>query len=405
MKSIKTKIMKKIILTLSILLLISLSFAQGIEFFHGTFEEAKTEAKAQGKLIFMDAYAVWCGPCKMMTNNVFPQQEVGDFFNANFINLKVDMEKGEGLDIRRQYGVSAYPTLLLIDAQGAVVQEIKGARNAEGLISWAKTAAVPNTELSDKMQTKYDEGDRSPSLMRSLIKVKAAFNEDYKVLFTEYLNGLSEEQKLEKENANFIFDQTSDIYSPGLDFFKSYGDYLKETKGEEVYQNKLMGFAKNSAQVAVEVNDVALLNEAIAFMKSYKLKNAPQIGSEMKLGFYATQNDWNSYDKEVTKYLAKYKKGDDKAYREVSWNYYMKIDDEKKLNKAEKWMQSSIKANNTYENNLTQAYLLYKLKDYSEAEDAVNYALILAGDEKKTDNAQILKDQILKKLNKIEMTE
>ena len=125
----------------------------------------------------------------------------------------------------------------------------------------------------------------------------------------------------------------------------------------------------------------------------------------MKLGFYATQNDWNSYDKEVTKYLAKYKKGDDKAYREVSWNYYMKIDDEKKLNKAEKWMQSSIKANNTYENNLTQAYLLYKLKDYSEAEDAVNYALILAGDEKKTDNAQILKDQILKKLNKIEMTE
>ena len=397
--------MKKIILTLSIISLISLSFAQGIEFFHGSFEEAKAEAKAQGKLIFMDAYAVWCGPCKMMTNTVFPQPEVGDFFNTNFINLKVDMEKGEGIDIRRQYGVSAYPTLMLIDAQGEVVQLIKGARNAESLISWAKTAAVPNTELSDKMQAKYDEGDRSPSLMRSLIKVKAAYNEDYKSLFTEYLNGLSEEQKLEKENTSFIFDQTNDIYSPGLSFFKAYDDYLLDLKGKDAYQNKLLGLAKNSAQTAIKDNNVALLNEAIAFMKSYKIEKAPQVGSEMKLDFYAKNNDWNSYDKEVSKYLSKYKKGDDTAYREVAWNYYMKIDDEAKLKKAEKWMQNGIKANNSYENNLTQAYLLYKLENYSEAEDAVNYALILAGDEKRTDNAQILKDQILKKLNKSETIE
>ena len=66
-----------------------------------------------------------------MTNNVFPQDKVGDFFNKHFINMKVDMEKGEGVDLRRQYGVSAYPTLLLIDAEGAVVQQIKGARGAD----------------------------------------------------------------------------------------------------------------------------------------------------------------------------------------------------------------------------------------------------------------------------------
>jgi thiol-disulfide isomerase/thioredoxin len=401
----KIRIMKKSILTFIILSLISLSSAQGIEFFHGSFEEAKIEAKAQGKLIFMDAYAVWCGPCKMMTNTVFPQQEVGDFFNANFINLKVDMEKGEGVDLRRQYGVSAYPTLLLIDAQGEVVQQIKGAKSAESLISWAKTAEMPNTELRDKMQAKYNEGDRSPSLMMSLIKVKAAYNEDAKSLFTEYLSNLSEEQKLEKENTSFIFDQTNDIYSPGLSFFKDYDQYLIDLKGKEVYQSKLMGLAKHSVQIAIKENNVALLNEAIAFMKNYKIESANQVGSEMKLDFYANQNDWNNYDKEVTKYLSKYKKGDDKAYREVAWNYYMKINDESKLKKAEKWMQNSIKINNNYENNLTQAYLLYKLEDFSEAEDAVNYALILAGEQKKTENAQILKDQILKKLNKTETIE
>ena len=123
------------------------------------------------------------------------------------------------------------------------------------------------------------------------------------------------------------------------------------------------------------------------------------------VNYYAALEDWVSYAKAVTKHLKKYKKDDDKAYRDVAWNFYMKIDDEGALKKAEKWMQKNIKINNSYENNLTQAYLLYKLKQYSEAEDAVNYALILAGEEKKTKNAQILKDQILKMLKKTEIAQ
>ena len=249
--------MKKIIVSLIVVGFMSLGFSQGIEFFHGTFEEAKIEAAAQGKLIFMDAYAVWCGPCKMMTNNVFPQKEVGDFFNANFINMKVDMEKGEGLDLRRKYGVSAYPTLLLIDAKGDVVQQLKGARNAESLIAWAKSAAVPNTAFLDKLQLKYEEGDRSAGLMRDLIKAKAAYNENYDALFTEYLEGLTEEEKVDPENANFIFEQTNNINSPGLSFFKSYTEYIKDLKGEAVYTSKLAAIANQTAQIATKENDIA----------------------------------------------------------------------------------------------------------------------------------------------------
>ena len=67
--------------------------AQGIEFFKGTWEEALAEASAKEKLIFVDAYAVWCGPCKRMAKNVFTQDKVGEFFNKNFVNMKIDMEK------------------------------------------------------------------------------------------------------------------------------------------------------------------------------------------------------------------------------------------------------------------------------------------------------------------------
>lgn len=395
--------MMKNLISLLVIVFSSISLnAQGIEFFQGTFDEAKAEAQAQGKLIFMDAYAVWCGPCKMMTNSVFPQQEVGDFFNANFINLKVDMEKGEGVDLRRKYGVSAYPTLMLIDANGEVVQSIRGARNADGLIEWAKNAALPNPKMSSDLQEKYDNGDRNAALMRDLIKVKAAYREDNTALFKEYLEGLSAEEIIDTKNADFIFEQTNAINSPGLEILKEYKDYFSDTKGSEAIDNKIISIARNTLNTAIKEEDVSALNDAVDFLKEYKPENYKELSSEFVVGYYGSIKDWGSYDKAVTKHLAKYKKGDDAAYRDVAWNYYMSIDDTKSLAKAEKWMQTNIKTNNTYENNLIQAYLLYKLEAYSEAEDAVNYALILAGEDKKTKNAQILKDSILKKLDKTE---
>ena len=397
--------MKNLISILIVLLTLSQANAQGIDFFHGTFDEAKAEAEAQGKLIFMDAYAVWCGPCKMMTNSVFPQQEVGDFFNANFINLKVDMEKGECVDLRRKYGVSAYPTLLIIDAKGEVVQSIRGARNAEGLIAWAKKVALPNPGLSKELQEKYDNGDRDAALMRDLIKVKAAYKEDYNGLFEEYVNGLSEEEIVDPKNVNFIFEQTTSPESPGLEVIADYKEYFADVKGADVMDSKLTGIARNAANLATKQKDIAGVNDAIDFLNKYKPENYKETSSELMVGYYGSTEDWSSYDKAVTKHLAKYKKGDDAAYRDVAWNYYMKIDNEASLRKAEKWMQTNIKTNNTYENNLIQSYLLYKLEDYSAAEDAVNYALILAGGDKKTKNAQILKDGILKKMGKTENPE
>ncbi|GAH00631.1 unnamed protein product, partial [marine sediment metagenome] len=74
----------------------SITFGQGINFNVHSFEEAIKTAKAENKLIFVDAYTTWCGPCKWMSKNVFTEGKVGDYFNESFVNVKIDMEKGEG---------------------------------------------------------------------------------------------------------------------------------------------------------------------------------------------------------------------------------------------------------------------------------------------------------------------
>ena len=53
-------------------------------------------AREENKLVFIDCYTSWCGPCKNMLNNVFTLSEAGEFMNAAFVCVKFDMEKGEG---------------------------------------------------------------------------------------------------------------------------------------------------------------------------------------------------------------------------------------------------------------------------------------------------------------------
>ena len=112
----------------------------GIQFTQITLEKAKKQAAKSGKLIFIDAYTDWCGPCKKMAATSFKDEEVGKVFNDNFINLKIEMEKNpDGQQVARRYNVRAYPTLLIIDANGNLVKQAIGFQTKDRLIALAES--------------------------------------------------------------------------------------------------------------------------------------------------------------------------------------------------------------------------------------------------------------------------
>ncbi|MFD1142138.1 thioredoxin family protein [Larkinella insperata] len=110
----------------------------GIQFSDAAWKAQLAKAKAEKKLVFLDAYTSWCGPCKLLQKNVFTQKEVGDFFNKEFINVKIDMEKGEGPELALQYPLEGYPTLLFIDGDGKVVKKVLGYQSPEELLTIGK---------------------------------------------------------------------------------------------------------------------------------------------------------------------------------------------------------------------------------------------------------------------------
>ena len=109
-------------------------------FYTGTFDQALKEAVKKKKIVFVDAYTSWCGPCKMMNNSTFKDKAAGEYFNANLISMKIDMEKEEGPAFAMKYGVRAYPTLLFINPKGEVVHKVLGYRDGTVLVEEAKKA-------------------------------------------------------------------------------------------------------------------------------------------------------------------------------------------------------------------------------------------------------------------------
>ena len=165
---------------------------KGMVFEELSLQEALDKAGREGKRVFMDCYTTWCGPCRMMAAQVFTQQKVGDYFNEHFVSLKMDMEKGEGITLGKKYGVTAYPTMLILDTQGNVMHTMVGSRSAEELIKEAREHSDPAKGYAVS-KAAYEAGERTPDAIANYITALVSAKELTALqgdsLATTYLDG------------------------------------------------------------------------------------------------------------------------------------------------------------------------------------------------------------------------
>ncbi len=398
--------MNRIIIALALLLSVSLlpkpAAADGIDFQHDkTFQQLLDMAKAQNKLIFMDCYTTWCGPCKRLAAQVFPDSAVGAYFNERFINTKFDMEKGEGVDLAARYGIRAYPTLLWIDGAGNVVHKLVGGTDAAGLIAQGQKAVDPTPGILSGMRKQYNEGNRDVNFLSDFLNTLSNSGDNYTPYFKEYLEKLTTKDLQESKHTRTIFNLTNDIKSPGISYLvknkESYGTLM----GSDVYNAKINTIATKAVSEAPKANDAAMFNAAIEMIKANKAADAAEKVLSLSMTYYSKMNDWVNYDKNASAYIKKYAAKKYEVLNDVAWTYYLNINDRAQLQKAAKWAQEAVNSDNKYTYNLTYAYLLYKLEDLKEAEKACDYAILRAKDEGvNPSSASFLKEAIKKTLEK-----
>ena len=274
------------------LLLSGLMKAQGIAFQPGTWQEALDEADRQGKLIFVDAYAVWCGPCKRMDENVFTDAKVGSFFNDNFVNVKMDMEKGEGLKLRAKFSVRAYPTLLFVAADGTLVERVVGYRGPDDLIMAAEAAIKKSVPL-EAYEKAYLEGDRTPELVYDYVHALNKTGKSSLKVANEYLR--TQTDLSTPENLRFILMAAVEADSRIFSLLEQYQAQVVALEGMAKFQAKVLEASTNTAKKAITYAQEDLLKMAIGKMKSYYPEKAAGFEVSASMGFFLKAKDEKSY--------------------------------------------------------------------------------------------------------------
>lgn len=376
--------MKNRIVITTIIFLFSLNLAaQGIIFEEGkSFDQLLSQARKENKIIFMDCYTTWCGPCKRLAADVFPKEEVGNYFNAKFINSKFDMEKGEGPSIAAEFGVRAYPTMLWIDGNRKVVNRLVGLADPQTLIAAGKQANNQAPGMLNELKLKYDAGDRTPEFMQKY--VEALFNEGTNIdkEFAEWLKLLSEKDLQNERITREIFTYTTHVRSPGMPYILKNKNYYSQILGEKVVSGKLNQLAEKSMKEAINKNDKTIFDAGIKALQTFGAADADEQINKLSMEYAARNNDWISYDKFATNYIKKSNNKDAFVLNDIAWNYYLNVNDKALLKKAEKWALDAVNLKNTSTNNITYAYLLYKNGNIKEAIKACDYAILRAKEER-----------------------
>jgi thiol-disulfide isomerase/thioredoxin len=348
---------------------------KGIQFFHGTWEEVLAKAKEQKKLVFVDAYTTWCGPCKRMASEVFTQENVGNYYNTNFINFKYDMEKGGGPAFARQYKITAYPTLLYIDGDGKEVHRELGFRAPEALVT-AGRSALKQTDRSGDFKAKYDKGDRSPELLRDYAYALLQSGQENLKIANEYLKTQTD---LDTEpNLLFLFDFANEADSRIFELLVQKRTALLKLKEAGALAAKVRAACDQTVKKAVTFRNPELLAEAKKKFALFDKAGAKRFAAESDMAYYRGIGDKPRLIKSLEHFVKKFAAKDPAKLNGAAQEILFQLNEPTAFPKAEAWAKKAYSLEAKYEYALTYATVLLRTGQKKEALAVANAAIQLA---------------------------
>lgn len=303
--------MKKLFLTMMSLMTVAVMWAQGVAFEPEgtTLEQASAKAKAENKLIFLDAYTQWCGPCKMMARTVFPQEAVGNALNPRFVSIKIDMESAYGAPLAKKLQITAYPTFVIFNADAQEIGRFLGGSNAEEFIKRVEEKSKDNS--SSSLQQRWQNGDRDPQFLKDyLATLTASYKQDEANEVAEaILAGKSETFAADSTLRDIFMMNISNPISEAFLYTARHPQALSAQIGERAVEMKIRNVLGNyQRQIINEHDGTATLDKEKfdAFVSLLKSLNRPD-GEHYRLITLITlaekQKDYQTYLDRINEYL------------------------------------------------------------------------------------------------------
>ena len=391
--------MKKLFLV-TLLALIIKGFGQSkqIVFESGNLASVLARAEKENKLIFIDAYTTWCGPCKQMSKNIFTKDTVADFFNQNFIDYKLDMEKGEGIDFAKKYEVNCYPNLLILNSKGNLVHRAAGSMNERDFIAFAKAASVPGKNFYD-LKNGYEKNGLTEKTITDYILLMDNACLDASENVSRYLQGVNENELSNKVNWELIRDNVTDINSREIKYLlKNYQEFESKYNQEVEAKITKLGVSYFSTYLKAKEFDKAGFEKTKEEFLNLKWPYANHIVFDTELKLNKRFNKQAYYAIASQPEFLKYNNNNVAVLNSVAWTFYEEVTDKTQLEAAVKMAKRASEVETNYMHLDTYAAVLFKAGNYNEAEIQANKAIEKAKLQKMNANDYKETSDLLKKI-------
>ncbi len=368
--------------------------------------QIKEKAKTEDKYIFIDVFTTWCGPCIKMDKEVFTQKKVGDFFNRNFINVKVQADKGkndsesikrwysDAAYIHTTYNIDSYPTYLFFNPQGEIVHRMTGFTDADKFI--AAAATVKGAYFSQKMR--FDAGERNPDSLLKMIKSAQLMN-DVKfipIVINRYLT--TQKNLLSEENLKFISTATNNTTDPGFQVLRAHSAEVDKVLGNGRSAEMVKGILFDEIALLYLRTDASVTKYGggmIVYGGKLKdtvdwagLRNKLNIEypdfsegviTSSKLHYYECASDWIKYAEAVSEVEGTM---DNTLLNNSAFTIYSRCENDECIKKALAWSERLVSAGNKDPEYLyTYGSLLYKSGKTKEAVEVFENAVKSMGNQ------------------------
>jgi len=371
------------------------SLTKGIKFERGlSWKQIIAKARKEGKYIFVDCYTTWCGPCKRMEKEVYPNSRVGDFYNRKFISVKIQMDTGlndnadtkasyaDARIIERKYKINAYPSLLFFMPDGRVLHKEEGARDPDQFLELAREVTDSSKNYYLLLED-YKDGKRELSQMRYLARMSMLLANDSAqsvAIRKEYGLKLGKEDLLTKDNIEFMHDFTQNSEDFGFEILLRHSDSI----------NKMMNDNNYCQEIIQRIIHQEIISPSLRMgEKEHSTPNWDSLAWEIKNKYdeyyaerviIASRSSWGYIVKnwpEYTKYLVLFAEKysvlnghstiQETVLNSYAWAIFLYSNDKEELNIALSWSSRAVMISPIAYIIDTYANLLYKLNRQKEA--------------------------------------
>lgn len=352
-----------------------------IKFEEASWEEVLLKGQKEKKLIFLSAYSEWCEPCEEMEEYTYSDLEVTNHFNAQFINVRMDMEDYPGVDLAEQYAIAAFPSYLFLDADGKVVHRGCGSMDAQEFLAMAEEA-TNDTLCLMAMEARYEAGDRSIDFMMDYLEFLEYACLDAERFAASYLNEVPADQLMGTTAWEVFAAYQWDIYSREFQYFINNQQRFADSLGKRFVDAKLYDTYLAQYQEVFEAEELhdfgmrALLHA----IKDVSFTGSDTLGLMMNLHYAEFTENWEDYADHAISLVKMTAMDDPEELNELAWKFYLFVEDKVLLEIASSWAERAVDQQPEPSTIDTYASIQYKLGNRKKAIELEQRALDLASE-------------------------